>query len=75
MADDRRTLKVFTSVLDMIPHIYPTPLVMLRSLSVWAYKVWAKLEHFNPFSHSIKDGPAWNISLPWLAMELMMHLH
>ena len=61
MADDRRILKVFTSVLEMMPHIYPTPLVMLRSLSIGAYEVWAKLEYFNPFSHSIKDRPVWNM--------------
>ena len=57
MADDRRILKVFTSVLEMMPHIYPTPLVMLRSLSIGAYEVWAKLEYFNPFNHIIKDRP------------------
>lgn len=61
MDKDRRSLKVFNNVLEMIPYIYPTPLVMLRSLSIGAYEVWAKLEYFNPFSHSIKDRPVWNM--------------
>lgn len=45
----------------MLPHIWPTPLVRLKSLSKGNTEVWAKLEFFNPFSHSIKDRPVWNM--------------
>ncbi len=47
--------RVFTSVIELIPHIWPTPLVRLSSLSTGEYNLWAKLEFFNPFSRSTKD--------------------
>ena len=53
--------RVFKSVIELIPHIWPTPLVRLSSLSTGEYNLWAKLEFFNPFSHSIKDRPVWNM--------------
>jgi len=55
------TRRVFSSVLELIPNIWPTPLVRLANLSSDNYHVWAKLEYFNPFSHSIKDRPVWNM--------------
>lgn len=59
--EKRLKLKVFMSTLEMLPHIWPTPLVRLKSFSENGYEVWAKLEYFNPFSHSIKDRPVWNM--------------
>ncbi len=52
-------LNVYNSVLELLPNIWPTPLVKLKSLSSNGYEAWAKLEYFNPFSHSIKDRPVW----------------
>ncbi|RLE89444.1 MAG: cysteine synthase [Thermoprotei archaeon] len=54
-------LKVFHSTLDLATGLWPTPLVRLNSLSSKEVEVWAKLEFFNPFSHSIKDRTVWNM--------------
>ncbi|WFO76074.1 PLP-dependent cysteine synthase family protein [Desulfurococcaceae archaeon MEX13E-LK6-19] len=59
--EERLKLKVFMNTLEMLPHIWPTPLVRLRTFSENGYEAWAKLEYFNPFSHSIKDRPVWNM--------------
>lgn len=54
-------MNVYRSVLELLPNIWPTPLVMLKTLSNGSFEAWAKLECFNPFSHSIKDRPVWNM--------------
>ncbi len=61
MNKENKSLRVFSSVLELIPNIWPTPLVRLASLSTGEYSVWGKLEYFNPFSHSIKDRAVWNM--------------
>lgn len=53
--------RVFMNTLEMLPHIWPTPLVKLNSLSGQGREVFGKLEFFNPFSRSIKDRPVWNM--------------
>lgn len=58
-SNDRFKLRVFMNTLEMLPHIWPTPLVRLRSLSTINHDAWAKLEFFNPFSRSIKDRTVW----------------
>lgn len=52
-------LKVFMNTLELLYRNWPTPLVLLRSLSNSERRVWAKLEGFNPFSGSVKDRIGW----------------
>lgn len=52
-------MRVFGSTLELLTRGWPTPLVMLRSLSGRGYTVWAKLEWYNPFSFSVKDRVGW----------------
>lgn len=52
---------VFGSVLELLTGMWPTPLVRLNAYSKEGVEVWAKLEFYNPFSHSIKDRPVWNM--------------
>ncbi len=59
--EERFKYRIFMSVLELIPHIWPTPLVRLSSLSNSGREVYGKLEYFNPFSKSIKDRPVWNM--------------
>ncbi|ABN69785.1 cysteine synthase [Staphylothermus marinus F1] len=61
MSEKRFILKVFRNPMEMLPHIWPTPLVFLPSLSDKDREVYGKLEYFNPFSHSIKDRAVWNM--------------
>lgn len=58
---ENKKINVFKSTLELLPGMWPTPLVRLKSLSNNKVDVWAKLEFFNPFSHSIKDRPVWNM--------------
>ncbi len=51
--------RVFMSTLELLYRNWPTPLVLLNSLSHNGLRVWAKLEGFNPFSGSIKDRVGW----------------
>lgn len=51
----------FDNVLDLLTGMWPTPLVKLDKYSKSGVEVWAKLEFYNPFSHSIKDRPVWNM--------------
>ncbi len=51
--------KVFMSTLELLYRNWPTPLVLLNSLSHNGLRVWAKLEGFNPYSGSIKDRIGW----------------
>jgi len=57
--EKKNDIRVFKSILEMVPVIWPTPLVRVGYLSKDGHEVWAKLEYFNPFSRSIKDRPAW----------------
>ncbi len=59
--EERYKYKVFMNTLELIPNIWPTPLVKLNSLSDQNREVFGKLECFNPFSRSIKDRPVWNM--------------
>jgi len=52
-------LRVFKSTLELLYRNWPTPLVLLRSLSTDERRVWAKLEGFNTFSGSVKDRIGW----------------
>ena len=52
-------LRVYNSTLELLYRGWPTPLVKLNTLSSGEVQVWAKLEGFNPFSHSVKDRTAW----------------
>lgn len=52
-------MRVFGSTLELLYRGWPTPLVLLRSLSDGERRVWAKLEGFNPFSWSVKDRIGW----------------
>ncbi len=52
-------LRVFRDTEELLYGNWPTPLVMLRSLSTKNTRVWAKLEGFNPFSMSVKDRIGW----------------
>lgn len=54
-------LRVFKNTLELLYRNWPTPLVLLRSLSTDERKVWAKLEGFNPFSGSVKDRIGWSM--------------
>ncbi len=53
------SLRVFRDTEELLYKNWPTPLVMLKSLSTRDIRVWAKLEGFNPFSMSIKDRIGW----------------
>ncbi len=60
--EEVRILKrVFLNPLELLVKNWPTPLLLLNSLSKDGYRVWAKLEFYNPFSHSVKDRPVWNM--------------
>ncbi|ABM81405.1 PLP-dependent cysteine synthase family protein [Hyperthermus butylicus] len=52
-------LRVFKSSLELLYRNWPTPLVRLESLSTDGYRVWAKLEWYNPYSMSVKDRIGW----------------
>ncbi|MHA1665313.1 MAG: cysteine synthase family protein [Candidatus Njordarchaeales archaeon] len=52
---------VFKDVISLMTGMWPTPLVKLSKISDNLFEVWAKLEFYNPFSHSIKDRPVWNM--------------
>ncbi|MCX8177763.1 MAG: pyridoxal-phosphate dependent enzyme [Candidatus Bathyarchaeota archaeon] len=56
---DSRTLRVYSSALELLFGGWPTPLVKLNSLSTERRSVWAKLEGYNPFSNSVKDRTGW----------------
>jgi len=60
-SQNRSDLKVFESVLELIPGVWPTPMLKLRSLSNDLYDAWAKLEFFNAMSNSVKDRAVWNM--------------
>lgn len=49
-----KELHVFENPIQLIEGMWPTPLLKLSIGS----NVWAKLEFYNPFSHSIKDRTA-----------------
>ncbi|MEM0015268.1 MAG: pyridoxal-phosphate dependent enzyme [Zestosphaera sp.] len=51
--------RVFMSTEELLYRNWPTPLVLLKSMSNNSLRVWAKLEWYNPFSCSIKDRIAW----------------
>ncbi len=53
------SLRVFRDTEELLYKNWPTPLVMLKSLSTRDIRVWAKLEGFNPFSMSVKDRIGW----------------
>ena len=52
-------MRVFRDTLELLYRGWPTPLVMLRSLSSRRVRVWAKLEWYNPYSMSVKDRIGW----------------
>jgi len=56
--NDARKINVFEDVISLMTGMWPTPLVRLKNLSK-EDEIWAKLEFYNPFSHSIKDRPVW----------------
>jgi cysteine synthase/O-phosphoserine sulfhydrylase/cystathionine beta-synthase len=60
-------LRVFSSTEELLYKNWPTPLVLLRSLSNHNLRVWAKLEFFNPFSMSVKDRIGWSMITDYLA--------
>ena len=49
-----KELHVFDSPIQLIEGMWPTPLLKLSI----GENIWAKLEFYNPFSHSIKDRTA-----------------
>jgi cysteine synthase/O-phosphoserine sulfhydrylase/cystathionine beta-synthase len=53
------TVRVYSSVVDLVARDVPTPIVRLKYLSDLGVRVWAKLEWYHPFSLSIKDRIAW----------------
>ena len=53
------SIRVYRSTMELLYRGWPTPLVLLRSLSNSKIRVWAKLESYNPFSNSIKDRAGW----------------
>ncbi len=58
---DRRRLRVYNNMEELLVLNWPTPLVRLQSLSSSKFEAWAKLEFYNPFSRSIKDRAVWNM--------------
>lgn len=56
---NRKTVKVYNSPLELLYEGWPTPLVRLTSLSTDKRSVWGKLEFYNPFSNSVKDRIGW----------------
>ncbi len=54
-------VKVYNSTLELLYRGWPTPIVRLKSLSSNKYRVWAKLEAYNPFSNSVKDRIGWSM--------------
>ena len=60
-------LRVFNNTEELLYKNWPTPLVMLRSLSNDYLRIWAKLEFFNPFSMSVKDRIGWSMISDFLA--------
>ncbi|ADM28580.1 cysteine synthase [Ignisphaera aggregans DSM 17230] len=52
-------MRVFRDTEELLYRNWPTPLVMLKSLSTKDIRVWAKLEGFNPYSMSVKDRIGW----------------
>ncbi len=54
-------VKVYNSTLELLYRGWPTPIVRIRSLSSKGYRVWAKLEAYNPFSNSVKDRIGWSM--------------
>ncbi len=61
-----KRLRVFSDTIELLYGNWPTPLVVLKSLSRRSVRVWAKLEFFNPFSNSIKDRVAWYMFKRWI---------
>ncbi|MGB9713563.1 MAG: pyridoxal-phosphate dependent enzyme [Candidatus Bathyarchaeales archaeon] len=53
--ENKNSLKVYNSTLELLFEGWPTPLVKLNSVSNGKLSVWAKLEGYNPFSNSVKD--------------------
>ncbi len=51
--------RVYGDSEELLYRNWPTPIVGLRSLSGDGFRVWAKLEFYNPFSNSIKDRIGW----------------
>lgn len=51
------SIRVFRNTLKLLYLNWLTPIVRLESLSRGS--VWVKLEWYNPYSCSIKDGVAW----------------
>lgn len=49
-----KEVHVFENAIDLMQGMWPTPLLKLNI----GKDVWAKLEFYNPFSHSIKDRTA-----------------
>ncbi len=54
-----KPFRIFNSSVELLRRGWPTPLVLLKSLSEGDVRVWGKLESFNPFSQSIKDRIGW----------------
>jgi len=50
-----KDLHVFEDPIELLENMWPTPLLKLKI----GEDVWAKLEFYNPFSHSIKDRTGW----------------
>ncbi|HID40809.1 MAG TPA: pyridoxal-phosphate dependent enzyme, partial [Pyrodictium sp.] len=56
---DPAPMRVFRDTMELLYRGWPTPLVGLRSLSGGGFRVWAKLEWYNPYSMSVKDRIGW----------------
>ena len=56
---DPAPMRVFRDTMELLYRGWPTPLVGLRSLSGDGFRVWAKLEWYNPYSMSVKDRIGW----------------
>jgi len=57
----KRRYRVFEDPESLLTENWPTPLLKLSKVSDETHEVWAKLEFYNPFSHSIKDRAIWNM--------------
>ena len=56
-----REKRVYPDALSLLVDGWPTPLLRLRSECNERREVWAKLEFYNPFSHSVKDRTVWSM--------------